>query len=377
LENNLQTIKWTELQPQEPNYFFVPKDFAEQEEYDKGFSITELFPVNSSGIKTQRDDASICFTKEECEKINADFLNLTEEALKQKYGFENVRDWTISNAKNDLKTSKILADKIQYRPFDIRYALYTGKTKGIMGYPRYEVMQHFIKGENIGLISSRQFGGHEHFICFITNKIIEISSQPFAPYSVFPLYLYHDNFGTTEKVTNLNEKIVAEITRGFNPLSITPEHIFDYIYAVLHSPAYREKYKEFLKIDFPRIPYPQDSEYFNKMVAIGEKLRKLHLMENVVPQQNRANFPKSGSNTIEKPIYEATNTGACPRVRINDTQYFDNVPETAWNFYIGGYRPAQKWLKDRKGRTLTYEDIEHYQKIIFVLNETDKILNLV
>jgi predicted helicase len=368
LENNLQSIKWNELQPAAPDYFFVPKDFSLKEEYEKGFKIDELFKVNSSGIKTQRDDASIKFTEQECENIKADFLNLTNEQLKQKYGFVDVRDWTIDFARKDLKSNAIITNKIQYRPFDIRFMNYTGKTKGVMGYPRYEVMQHFIKGKNIGLVLSRQFGGGQHFICFITDKIIEISSQPFAPYNVFPLYIYQENFGQTEKVVNINESNLNgfENLIGFVP---APEQIFDYIYAVLHSPSFRERYKEFLKIDFPHIPYPENAELFKRLVNFGEKLRKLHLMESVGATPTAVTqYPEKGSNKVEKPTYENN------KVWINDTQYFDNVPPEAWNFYIGGYQPAQKWLKDRKGRTLNYDDILHYQRIVAVLCETERIM---
>ncbi|GAP72816.1 hypothetical protein SAMD00024442_44_17 [Candidatus Symbiothrix dinenymphae] len=193
-----------------------------------------------------------------------------------------------------------------------------------------------------------------------------------------PLYLYHEAIAEegkrkTEKVANLNAANLTSFQNllGFVP---TPEQIFDYIYAVLHSPAYREKYKEFLKIDFPHIPYPQDAEQFNKLAAFGEKLRHLHLMENITVPSNFANFPKQGDNKVENSFTEKSNAYKENKVWINDSQYFDNVPEIAWKFYIGGYQPAQKWLKDRKGRTLTYEDIEHYQKIIFVLNETDEIM---
>jgi hypothetical protein len=149
-----------------------------------------------------------------------------------------------------------------------------------------------------------------------------------------------------------------------------PEQIFDYIYAVLHSPSYRERYKEFLKIDFPRIPYPENAEQFNKLAEFGAKLRRLHLMENVEPQATTANFPIAGTNEIETSVYDENKN----KVFINDVQYFDNVPPEAWDFYIGGYQPAQKWLKDRKGRTLNYDDICYYQRIITVLCETEKIM---
>jgi len=239
---------------------------------------------------------------------------------------------------------------------------------------------------------------------YVSNNTSEIG------YS-FPLYLYikngiaDNNNRPYHKQSNLNKTIVTEISKRlclqFNEEklviseveieetinSFAPIDVLDYIYAVLHSPAYRERYKEFLKIDFPRIPYPENAEKFWKLVEMGGKLRQLHLLENVEPQANLANYPIAGNNVVEKaslsptlPKGERVNSppseglGEAYRVFINDTQYFDNVPPLSWNFYIGGYQPAQKWLKDRKGRTLNFDDILHYQKIIYVLHETDAIM---
>lgn len=147
-----------------------------------------------------------------------------------------------------------------------------------------------------------------------------------------------------------------------------PIDILDYIYAVLHSPAYREKYREFLKIDFPRVPYPADKDTFWQLVKLGGEIRQIHLLESPTVEKYITQYPIDGDNVVERTKYE---TG---KVFINGTQYFENVPETAWNFYIGGYQPAQKWLKDRKGRKLEFEDILHYQKIIVALTETDRIM---
>ena len=144
--------------------------------------------------------------------------------------------------------------------------------------------------------------------------------------------------------------------------------ILDYIYAVLHSPTYREKYKEFLKIDFPRVPYPKDKETFWQLVKLGGELRQLHLLESPTVERYITQYPIDGDNIITKPIFQNG------KVYINETQYFDNVPQVAWNFYIGGYQPAQKWLKDRKDRQLEFEDIIHYQKIIVALTETDRLM---
>jgi len=159
----------------------------------------------------------------------------------------------------------------------------------------------------------------------------------------------------------------SEVRNDFRT-TFAPIDILDYIYAVLHSPKYREKYKEFLKIDFPRVPYPKDQKTFFDLVELGSQLREIHLLESPVVTKYITQYPEDGDNVVTKPIYKDG------KVFINETQYFVYVPEVAWNFYIGGYQPAQKWLKDRKGRELSYEDILHYQKIVVALKETDRIM---
>jgi predicted helicase len=199
----------------------------------------------------------------------------------------------------------------------------------------------------------------------ITDKTV-LSSKDNA--NVFPLYLYptegEENLGESRK-PNIDEKIWHKIDKCAK-LKTTPEQVFDYIYGVLHTPSYREKYKEFLKIDFPRIPYPKNKEEFERIVSIGNKLRKLHLMEEIPPQTT--SFDIEGDNDVTDIKFEKE------KVYINKTQYFANVPKLAWNLYIGGYQPAQKWLKDRKNRTLTYNDISHYRKIIAILIETQNLM---
>jgi predicted helicase len=152
------------------------------------------------------------------------------------------------------------------------------------------------------------------------------------------------------------------------PNTFAPIDLLDYIYAVLHSPNYREKYKEFLKIDFPRIPAPLDPGKFWKLVKLGGELRLVHLLESPIVDKSITKYPVNGDNIVTKPLYKDGN------VYVNESQYFSGVPDKVWNFYIGGYQPAQKWLKDRKDRELNYDDIFHYQKIIVALAETDRIM---
>lgn len=365
--NELKDVKWAELAPKEPYFFFVPKDFSAQKDYEKGFKIDELMKVNVSGIKTQRDDASIFMTETEMKTMNFDFRDLSIEELKLKYGFKDVRDWQVHSAKSDLQKNELLTNKIFYRPFDNRWMLYTGQTKGIQGYPRLEIMRHLIRRSNISMVICKQqstFDFQHVFCSSLISDINSISLQSKEISYVFPLYLY-SNDGEI-RVPNLDKEIWSKIKTAVGE-EISSEDLFDYIYAILHSPSYRVKYKEFLKIDFPRIPYPDNPEEYHRLSAIGKQLRKLHLMEDVPPTKH-AQFNNPGSNMVDKPEYKGGS------VWINKEQCFEDVPETAWNFYIGGYQPAQKWLKDRKGRTLTFDDIAHYRKIITILLETDRLM---
>lgn len=360
-KSNTTTVEWKKLNYSEPYYFFVPKDFGLEEEYKNGFKIDELFPTSNSGVKTDRDALFIDMDKFSLEKrvqklLSGDY----DEKFKQEF---RVLDSSGYKLTERLK-GKIFDEKyiqlIQYRPFDYQWIYYDPT---LISRPADKVMSHIVGQSNIAIITTRQFGGGQHFICFSTKYITEISSQPYAPYTLFPIYLYAED---GSKSLNFKKEIVAEIGKIVGKLSAID--VFDYIYAVLHSPTYREKYKEFLKIDFPRMPCPKDKKQFDSLVALGRELREIHLLESPKVGQFITTYPVFGSDTVEKVSYKDG------RVFINSEQYFGNVPDVAWNFYIGGYQPAQKWLKDRKGRALSNSDIEHYQKIIVALVETDRIM---
>lgn len=414
-KTNFSKLIWNKLKPEKPNYFFVEKNFEGITIYEKGFKIDELFILKASGIKTQRDDASIKLSQKECVDIKNDFLLLDNEKLIAKYRFKDVRDWTIDNARKDLEVNQIIAKRIAYRPFDNRYMNYTGKTKGVQGYPRFEVMKNLINTNNICLITCRQQSTFDFQHVLVTSLISDmctISSQTKEGAYAFPLYVY-SNVNSEKlfdseiiKSSNLNNELVMNIANQLkieflsevpksdnlcmtqNPevsntyrTYFTPLNLLDYIYAVLHSPSYREKYKEFLKIDFPRVPYPKDTETFWQLVELGGQIRELHLMESPKCEDYITTYPIEGDHLVSRKMTK-TSIGFEPnkddsslgKVWINDTQYFDGVPVMAWNFYIGGYQPAQKWLKDRQGRNLSFDDILHYQKIIVILTETDRLM---
>lgn len=361
----LSTVLWNELTPAEPYYFFVPKDFSVQGEYERGFKVDELMKVNVSGFQTKRDSLTIHYTKDSLYQVLRDFENLEPTALKQKYDISDSRDWTVASAKEDVSCHRGTIIPVLYRLFDVRYSYFSNKTKGFMAYPRFDLMKNFLK-PNVGLCLvriNRDFAS----TFFVTNLVTDQTLlSPKDNDYVFPLYLYKENMGVEERIPNLNPQIVQQIEQQLGE-QVEPQEFFDYIYAVLHSPNYRERYKEFLKIDFPRIPCPTNAERYHALATLGTKLRKLHLMEGL-PNQTGVTFPAAGTLQVDQLRWEQN------RVYINSEQYFEGVPESAWTFYIGGYQPAQKWLKDRKGMTLSFEDVMHYQRIIYVLQQTEQIM---
>jgi len=367
-ESSIQIINWKRLNYLEPYYFFVPKDFSLLKEYENSFNLTDLFNLYGPGVKTERDFICIKDDINELKSIVHDFENLDENALKVKYHLYDSRDWKVGKAKKDILNhyGEDIFKKIQYRPFDYKWIWYSGQTKGFIGTPGKKVGMNF-SHSNIGLITNRQIVNNDWSHAGVTQTLISHGTFYLGNKGqdyLFPLYIYSED---GSKTANFNKKIIGEIEKNIG--KVAPEDIFDYIYAVLHSPNYRKKYKEFLKIDFPRIPYPKETQSFKKLVSIGTELRALHLMESSKLSRFITTYPEEGSNVVERLIYKNGN------VYINEKQYFGKVPELARNFYIGGYQPAQKWLKDRKGRELTNEDIEHYQKIIVVLVETDRLMS--
>ncbi|SDL44128.1 type ISP restriction/modification enzyme [Chryseobacterium taihuense] len=387
--NNLKIsdVKWKKLNYSKPYYFFVPKDFDLETNYGKGFRVNDILKLNSNGIETKCDALAIQFSNQKLQNVIDDFKNETVDFLKSKYNEkQDSSGWTFARAKESILNDTFKQVKINYRPFDVRESIITKHSGGFIGRSRFEVMQHLLQ-PNLGLIIPRQTT-QDYRHNFITNKVIEgnftASAKLFGTGCVFPLYLYPEANGQTsfeqqaERIPNLNLEIVDEIAKSLSLSFVTekeqnenffaPIDILDYIYAVLHSPAYREKYKEFLKIDFPRVPYPKDKNTFWQLVKLGGEIRQIHLLESPIVENYITQYPESGDNIVGKPVYKNGN------VYINDTQYFANVPEIAWNFYIGGYQPAQKWLKDRNDRTLEFEDILHYQKIIVALTETDRLM---
>ena len=396
-------IPWNIISQKEPYFFFIPYDDTHKTEYMKGFSIKEIFHEYVSGFQTKRDKVTIQFSKNEIDDIKNTFTRKPCEEIRSVFGLpKDGRDWKIEWAKSDLQNNNPKVIKVMYRPFDNRYTYYTGKSKGFIGYPRAVMYKHLLIKENLCLITCRQqstFDFQHVFVSRLLSDMCNISSQTKETGYIFPLYIINKNdnsdnnlFSTNDVPfkLNFNIDIINTIMESINieymsenvgndDNIMTPMDVFNYIYAVLHSKKYRKKYKDLLKIDFPRIPYPTNKDIFKQLAEYGSRLKLIHLLESSTSQNLITSYPVKGDNRITRSIGKKDfdtidKTNAIGRVWINNNQFFDNISVTAWDFYIGGYQPAQKWLKDRKGRELDYNDILHYQKIIVALVETDKIM---
>ncbi len=391
LENSISSAKWTKLNPIKPYYFFNSNKYEEVDEYKKGLKVSELFQVSNSGIKTDRDKLFIDFDNVVLEKR-------ISQLLSQDYDSEFINKFNVKNS-GSYKLTKVIKDKffeskylvpIQYRPFDNRWIYYDPK---IISRSASKVMEHLVFPNNLSLSLKRQ-SKFDFSYSFIHKSICEscLFESAYANNSEFPLYLYSSIDEITERKPNLNQEIVNKIGEKLNlkftnekekiESTFAPIDILDYIYAVLHSPTYRDKYKEFLKIDFPRVPYPKDKATFWQLVKLGGEIRQIHLLESAKVEDYITTYPKNGDNTITTKIGKKDwelfdEEYGLGRIWINEEQYFDNIPLIAWEFYIGGYQPAQKWLKDRKERTLEFDDILHYQKIIVALPETDRLMKVI
>lgn len=397
----LKNTSFVKLDIATPLYLFVPQKAEGKTEYNQGFSINELMPINVTGLVSARDGLVINASKDKLEENIKTFIDesLSDDKIRQyffpskyskmkvgdKYLPGDSRGWNLSLARKTIKnfTLEEKIKPISYRPFDTQYIFYC---KEMVDWGREEVFGKMPKSPTSVLVVSRQAVTNNWSHVLVTHNMCDnrffYSNKGIS--QACPLYLYKKNMGQEERIVNFNMELYGKIAEGLNYLPcyddnilvdptdeyngvLYPQDLFDYIYAVLHSPNYRERYKEFLKIDFPRIPYPTDWEKFRDLAEKGKELRLLHLMEDM-PSKTGVTFPIKGSLQVECYRWQDN------RVYINAEQYFDGVPESAWQFFIGGYQPAQKWLKDRKGMTLGFEDVTHYGRIIYVLQQTERIM---
>ena len=358
-----------------PEYLWTATDRNLQKAYSNSFQLTDLYEINSMGVMTKRDSIAVADTAFEVRNRISDFASLSRPELEQKYqGIADARDWNLSGIKRNIAMfGQDNVRPILYRPFDYRYTYYTNFSRGFLSYPIYDVGRHMLKS-NLCLTTIRKADVTQDWtfaLCLDGLMVHHALSMKEGNY-IFPLYLYPDaNCFDTPRHVNFDPKIYAAICKAANLKGEDGDelHVFDYIYGVLHSPDYRSTYAQFLKTDFPRIPWPATPQVFAHIADKGGQLRRLHLMEEAAIGPTPYPFKGQGAGEVGKVVY--TDTG---RVHINPDQWFEGVARVAWEFHIGGYQPAQKWLKDRKGRALSFDDVRHYQKIIKILGETARLM---
>jgi len=380
--HDVTATAWQEVRPTPPFYLFVPRAEDLAASYNAFIRVTDLFPVNSVGIVTARDHLTIHWSPEEVWQTVTVFSRMEPELARQAYGLgKDAQDWKVTLAQKDLLNSGPDREKIVpilYRPFDVRYTYYTGRSRGFICRPRPEVMRHMLAGENAALIVPRRVehaGTWQHaFVCGQMSEHVAVSLKTIDYH--FPLYLYPETnrrdlftpLESSERRPNLNPQVVAALATAYGRQP-TPEELFHYVYAVLYAPTYREKYAEFLRLDFPRIPFAADREVFETLATLGQRLAALHLLKSPELDPPAARFDGQGDGRVAKGrgLHYDAEAG---RVYINPTQYFAPAPAEVWEYRIGGYQVCEKWLKDRQGQRLELEDVRTYCRIVTALERT-------
>ncbi|MBE7472769.1 MAG: DNA methyltransferase [Anaerolineales bacterium] len=437
-EQDVTVTGWQPLNPQAPFYLFTPQNVDLLAEYNQGWKLTDIFPTNSVGIVTARDRLTIHWTRDEIWQTVNDFAGLSVEEARTRYDLgQDARDWKVHLAQADVTGSGPTPAKITpilYRPFDVRFTYYTGRTKGFHCMPRPEVMRNMLNGDNLGLIFMRQVALNDSYSHFGVSKVL-VDNRAFYSnkgiMSYAPLYLYPTGETGKQKgaafnldltglqdlsglaagggwppdaahggrTPNLNPAFVKALGEKlgltFQPVQtfevletskvFGPEDIFHYIYALFHSPTYRSRYAEFLKIDFPRVPLTSNVGLFRTLGRLGRELVGLHLLDFSLPlrgggpgrgSEGEVRYPVTGDNRVEKgyPKYTPPLGEQPGRVYLNKSQYFEGVAPEVWGFYVGGYQVLEKWLKDRQGRQLSYDELTHYRQIVAALGRTIELM---
>lgn len=405
LATDISNIPWKIIEPQPPFYLFVPQDVTLLPEYEENWKITEIMPLNSTGVKTHRDHFVLDFDQSLLRTRIEDFrnLNISDEKIMEKYNLLDTRDWKLSQRRIMLAHDTDWENhftRCLYRPFDFRSYYHS---ENVVELPRHEVMNNMFNEKSIGLIANRQIRDSDIRHNWVSRQVIDfhIIQTANASAYLFPLYiknpicvnreLTNNSYALISKknrVPNLNIDFINDLQSNIGLKFVSddhgdlkstfgPEDILDYIYAIFNSPTYRKRYAEFLKMDFPRVPLTSNVELFRNLCTLGKKIADLHLLESQEVSKFVTRYPIPGNNHVEKgfPKYALTENHEVGKVFINKTQYFEGVPKEVWNFYVGGYQVCEKWLKDRRGRQLSYDDLTHYQKVIVALKETIRLMD--
>ena len=380
------STQWHKLNPTSPLYLFVPRDAALEAGYRRFISVPEAFPVNSVGIVTARDRLTIHWSAAEVWSTVVPFSGMDQELARQGWQLgKDAQDWKVTLAQKDLLDSGPVRENIVpilYRPFDVRHTYYTGRSRGFICRPRPEVMHHMLDGENLALMMPKQ---HKDEFGALTTRFIG-AHKSVAAYDVnyhFPLYLYptayRSNLFSNQETSelkpnlNLNPKLVEDLTEAYGQVP-SGKAIFHYVYAVLYAPAYRRKYAEFLRTDFPRIPFTADWDLFVEFANIGARLAELHLLKSSELGPPVCRFEGEGDSMVATTKSKGLRYDPDEqRMYINRDQYFAPISIAAYEYLIGGYQVCDKWLKDRRDRRLELDDIRTYCRMVTAIGLTLEI----
>ena len=397
-DNNLDNIEWKELKFEAPFFLFIPQNEIIKSEYDRGISVKDMFRISGVGITAGRDD--FCLSKND--NINSlnelkdnikKFMELEIEDARKEFNLGNdTRDWKIKYAQDELKITNNLEKNymiINYRPFDFRWTYYTGKSKGFHCMPRREIMEHFLNNKNnIGLVCDRGTKLQDISNIFISDKLIDLHLVGSGSY-IFPLYIYdtenvrkilreenEEVGGMFEDIKHFENKVrIENFTPKFRKFinekygEIKPEEILGYIYAILFHKEYRKKYFDFLKIDFPKIPFVESKDYFLKFAKLGEEIYNFHLGNLKIQKEVGEPMFKDNQNKNEKIVKAIYNENE-KDLFVNESLYFKNVDKEVWEYKIGGYQVLDKYLKSHKNENIDYE---HFENVIKILTRSIEI----
>ncbi len=392
--HNVKNTKWQDLELKKPYYWFVPKDFRSGKNYNKFIAIKDIFNHCGSGVNTRRDHFMVSQYKDSLENRLLLFTSSQDdEIIKSTLSLQDTEYWKFFEAKKIAQKTDFreMIFEYCYRPFDLRYVYYNPEIIE-RGDARLPTIKHFFR-ENLGILLSKKIDKPSWDDIFVTDKIADGHSASVRTY-IFPLHLYNKNTYAQnnekskssyadlmlfdkpkDKKSNIKDEIIKKLSDIYKK-PITPEQIFYYIYGILYSNIYRKKYNEFLKIDFPKIPFTKDTKLFFEVAKIGKEIVDLHLLKSLKLKKVIAKFPISTGNIlkdnrVEKREYNKKEK----RIYINEKQYFENIESEVWNYYIGGYLVLGKWLKNRIGKKLSPEDINHYLKVISSIKYTIDLQN--
>ncbi len=370
-EGDLTQLVTTRLAPTSPSYLFVERDAVLGEEYEAGWAVAEIFGTSVLGFQTHRDDFAISFSPAEMGAKLHDLADqrVTEEDLKQKYGLKSNRDWSLTGARVAVRAGRAKPfSRVAYRPFDVRWSEFSDLT---MDYPRRELLDHVAGRENLCLLVPRQIGTAEWRHAFIANIPADnclIATDTKAANHVLPLWRFTAGTAASE---NLTPAFRTFLDTRYETL-YSPEEILGFIYAILHAPAYRSRYAAFLRMDFPRIPFPENVDDFEELSSLGWALLRAHLLQDL-PRVGLGLYHGRGDHRVEAPRYAPAEQA----VWINPTQRFAPVPQAVWQFHIGGHQVFDKYLKSRKGRVLSLEEVNNLgmvaDSLAFTLEQMTRI----